>query len=263
MTDHAKPYLVVSDLHLGVGPVERSRAFREFLRFAAEEAGGLLINGDLFDVWLATRHFVVRHHVRELAAIADLVDAGVPVQLVGGNHDPLELGGTALQELGVTLLHEPARLSLGGWRALVIHGDGVQRNGPSYPHYQKRHALLRSAPLRWMAGRLLHLDSIHDRIAAWSTTAAHLERRENGNTVRPDAPPIERWATAALHAESDVDIVLAGHSHLPALREIQPRRFYMNSGDWISHMTYGVLPADGGRPALHRWPERSPVQTTI
>jgi Uncharacterized protein conserved in bacteria len=84
MTDPAKPYLVVSDLHLGVGPVERSRTFREFLRFAAEHASGLLINGDLFDVWLATRHFVVRHHVRELAAIADLVDAGVPVHLVGG-----------------------------------------------------------------------------------------------------------------------------------------------------------------------------------
>ena len=262
MTAHAKPYLVVSDIHLGAGPADRPPMFRQFLRFAAEEASGLLINGDLFDVWLATRHFVVRHHLRELAAIADLVDAGVPVHLVGGNHDPVELGGTVLQELGVTVLHEPARLSFGGWRALVIHGDGVQRTGPSYPRYRKRHALLRSAPLRWVAGRLMHLDSIHDRIAAWSTTPAQFEQR-SGNVYRPDVVPIEAWATAALHAEPDIDIVLAGHSHLPVLREVLPRRFYMNSGDWISHMTYGVLPADGGRPALYRWPERSPLQATL
>src|SRR5687767_6914809 len=98
----SKPALVVSDLHLGAVPSETEREFRVFLSYASREASELLINGDLFDVWLATRHFVVRHHVRVLAAIGDVVDAGVPVSFVGGNHDALEYGGELLRDdLGV------------------------------------------------------------------------------------------------------------------------------------------------------------------
>ena len=37
-----KPFLVVSDLHLGAVPRETERAFRDFLRYAAAEAAGLL-----------------------------------------------------------------------------------------------------------------------------------------------------------------------------------------------------------------------------
>src|SRR5689334_5134244 len=82
-----RPFFVVSDVHLGAVPATTERAFRAFLAHVATVASGLLINGDLFDVWLATRHFVVSHHVRVLAAVADVVEAGVPVYFVGGNHD--------------------------------------------------------------------------------------------------------------------------------------------------------------------------------
>jgi UDP-2,3-diacylglucosamine hydrolase len=250
-----RPFFVVSDLHLGAIPVERERAFREFLRFASTTASGLLINGDLFDVWMASRHFVVRHHVRVLAAIADVVEAGVPVFIVGGNHDALEFGGRALSDLGARLLVEPARLQLGAWRALVIHGDGVQRSGLPYPHYAKRHALLRSGAFRWSVERLMHLDRIYDRVARWSKTKAQVERRLRGDARenRPDASPIEAWAVAALEREPDRDIVLAGHSHLPVVREVGDGRFYVNSGDWVSHMTVCVLPADANAPYLMQW----------
>src|SRR6185437_7250380 len=148
-----RPFLVVSDLHLGAVPAQTEHAFRDFLRFAATSASGLLINGDLFDVWLATRHFVVRDHVRVLAAIADVVDNGVPVYFVGGNHDALEFGGSMLRDdLGVTILEEPARLVLGSYRALVIHGDGVRA---ARLEYRKRHPILRSRIFRWLTQRLV------------------------------------------------------------------------------------------------------------
>src|SRR4051812_36655035 len=254
-----KPFLIVSDLHLGAIPVERERAFREFLGFAAASASGLLVNGDLFDVWMASRHFVVRHHVRVLAALADVVDAGVPVLIVGGNHDALELGGHALADLGATLLDEPARVQLGAWRALVLHGDGVARRGPSYPHHAKRPPVLRSRAVRWTAERIMHLDRIYERIASWSTTASHVARHLGGGPAgaRPDAAPIEAWAAAALHAEPEVDVVVAGHSHHAVLREVAQGRYYLNSGDWISQLTYGVLPADRSQPELRTWPSQS------
>lgn len=253
-----KPFLVVSDLHLGPLPLDHEAAFRAFLAHATATASGLLINGDLFDVWLATRRFVITKHVRVLAAIADVVDAGIPVYFVGGNHDALEFGGDTLQRFGMTLLTEPARLQLGAWRALVIHGDGVPTNGPSYPRYSKRHPLLRHRAFRWSIQRLLHVDRIHDGIAAWSGTAKYVESHQLGESTgpKPAAAPLEAWARGALGAEPNIDIVLAGHSHLPALIEIEPGRYYLNSGDWISHMTYGVLPTAHGTPELRLWPVR-------
>lgn len=252
-----KPFLVVSDLHLGGVPPETERAFREFLRFVTAEASGLLINGDLFDIWIASRHFVVRDHVRVLAAIADVVESGVPVYFVGGNHDALEYGGSMLRDdLGVTILEEPARVTLGSFRALVIHGDGVR---PTQSEYRKRHPILRSRSFRWFAHRLVHLDHIYKGVERWSGTKRIVERhrRGEGTGPKPSAPLIETWARTTLRKVPDIDLVLAGHSHLPVWVEVEPRRYYVNTGDWISHMTYCVLPSDGGPPELRLWPERT------
>jgi UDP-2,3-diacylglucosamine hydrolase len=251
-----RPFYVVSDVHLGAVPPATERAFRAFLAHVAAAASGLLINGDLFDVWLATRHFVVRHHVRVLAAVADLVDAGVPVYFIGGNHDALEFGGGMLRdELGVTLLEEPASLTLAGRRALVVHGDGVPPAPRGYPAYRKRHPVLRSRAFRIAAERLAHVDHIYDRVAAWSGTRAFVARHARGESTgpKPSAAPIEAWARAALAAEPSLDLVLAGHSHLPAFAEVAPGRYYVNTGDWIEHMTYAVLPPGDGAPELRCW----------
>lgn len=253
-----KPFLIVSDLHLGAVPPATERAFRDFLRYAATEASGLLINGDLFDVWVASRHFVVRDHIRVLAAIADVVDAGVPVYFVGGNHDALEYGGSVFRDdLGVITLDEPAQVTLGTYRTLVIHGDGVWAGQTGY---RKRHPILRSRVFRWIAQRLVHLDRIYDAIARWSNTKDLVARDLRGENTGPKhyAPLLEEWAIRMLRTRSDIDLVLAGHSHLPAYVEVEPGRYYVNTGDWISHMTYGVLPAAGGRPELRRWPDRAP-----
>jgi len=254
-----KPFVIVSDVHLGAVPAATERAFRAFLAHVATTASGLLVNGDLFDVWLATRHFVVRHHVRVLAALADIVDAGVPVYFVGGNHDAIEFGGEMLRdELGVVLLDEPTRITLGGRRALVVHGDGVWPAPNGYPAYRKRHPMLRHRAFRWAAQRVAHVDRIFDRVAAWSATRDFVERhaRGEGTGPKPLAGHVEAWARSALLADPELDLVLAAHTHLPMLIEVAPGRYYVNSGDWIEHMTYAVLPAGGEAPEIRRWPDQ-------
>ncbi len=244
--------MVVSDVHLGVVPPDTERRFREFLRVQRERAAAVLINGDLFDVWLATRHFVIRHHVRVLAALADLVDAGVPVLFVGGNHDALEYGGQALaDEFGIVTLDEPAHLAFGAHRMVVVHGDGVRAEGGAY---RKRHPILRHAAFRWTAQRVLHLDRIADLIARTSGTRRQVERHARGEDTGPKhaAPLLEAWARDALRDMATADIALAGHSHLPALVEVTPGRYYVNSGDWIGHKSYAVIPAEGP-PELRAW----------
>lgn len=249
------PLVVVSDVHLGAVPPSTEQALRAFLRAMHDQAAALLVNGDLFDVWLATRHFVVRHHVRVLAALGDLVDAGVPVYFVGGNHDALEYGGHALREdLGVVTLDEPARLDFGDHRLIVVHGDGVV---PGRDDYRKRHPVLRHRAFRWAAQRAFHLDRIADAVGATSGTRQQVIRHARGEDTGPKhaAPLLEAWARRALAADRSLDLALAGHSHLPACVAVDPGRFYVNSGDWISHMSYAVIPP-AGAPRLHTWPVR-------
>lgn len=252
-----KPTFVVSDVHVGAIRPPNERAFRAFLDYAAENAAALVINGDLFDVWVPSRHFVSRSYVRVLAKLADLTESKFPILFVGGNHDALDYGGTVLREdTGVTLLDDPSDMRLGSFRVLLVHGDGVRAHAPGYQ--KENHilrGLLRVPAIRALAERL-NIDWLHDRASRWSRVPEIVNRLERGegSGPKPLAPLIEAWGREELGKRTDVDVLIAGHSHLPAWIEIEPGRFYLNTGDWIEHMTYGVLPATRARPEIRRWP---------
>ena len=122
---------ITSDVHLGAIPRERERAFLSFLEHVGAHARSLLVNGDLFDFWFEYGDVVPGKHFRALAALAEVVDAGIPVTLMGGNHDAW--GGRFLrEEVGVAFHPDQWRTELGGRRALVAHGDGVGRGDVGY-----------------------------------------------------------------------------------------------------------------------------------
>jgi UDP-2,3-diacylglucosamine hydrolase len=263
MSESGKPVLVVSDVHIGAVPPATERAFRAFLDFAAAHAAALVINGDLFDVWVPSRRFIQRAHARVIAALADAVERGLPVTFVGGNHDALEYTEAVLREdAGVRVLPDPARTRLGPFTALVAHGDGVRPVGRAY---RKEHpvlrALLRNARVRSVAERLLPEDWVYDRVASWSRVPGIVARHARGEGTGPKrhAPRVEAWAREQLRRLQEVDLVLVGHSHLPAWIEVEPGRFYVNTGDWIEHWTYALLPASKAPPEIRRWPDRTLV----
>jgi len=242
----AKPYLIVSDIHLGAVPERTERAFRDFLRFAAEEASGLLINGDLFDFWFEYRTVIHGRHFRVLSALAEVVEAGVPVQFVGGNHDAW--GGAFLRdEVGMTLVDGPIVVQLAGRRALVAHGDGVGRGDWKYRALRR---LIRH-PLTVGAFRLLHPDW-GSRIAQLASST-DVKLADHDPTAKSRASFIEAWAREQLANDPSLDLVLAGHCHQPQLSAVAPGRYYANTGDWIRHFTYLQLP-EVGEPELLRWP---------
>ncbi len=241
----AKPIMVVSDIHLGAVPPDTERSFRRFLGFVAGGASGLLINGDLFDFWFEYRTVVPRQHLRVLAALADVVESGVPVWFVGGNHDAW--GGSFLRdEIGMTLLQGPCEMTLAGYCALIAHGDGV---GPGDRGYKALRSFIRH-PWTVRSFRTIHPD-LGSRIAARASSTEHkVETADPGGESR--AHHIQRWATERLGARPDLDLVLAGHAHVPVVLEVEPRRFYVNSGDWLKHFSYVAL-SPGETPALARW----------
>jgi UDP-2,3-diacylglucosamine hydrolase len=236
---------ITSDVHLGAVPRSTERAFLAFLQHAGREARRLIIPGDLFDFWFEYGDIIQGRHFRVLAALADLVDAGIPVLLTGGNHDAW--GGRFLEEhVGVQFHRGMARTEIAGRPALLAHGDGL---GKGDLRYRALKAVIQSRPTIW-AFRALHPE-IGLRIAnAVSSTEAKSDA-DPGTLGR--ARFIEAWAVDTLRAEPDLGWVVCGHAHLPAVREVEPGRYFLNAGDWLSHFSY-ITVSPEGVPELKAWP---------
>jgi UDP-2,3-diacylglucosamine hydrolase len=239
------PVYVVSDIHLGVGSRERERAFVRWLAEFGPSASELIINGDLFDFWFEYRSVVPRGHTRVLGALAAIVDAGTPVRLMGGNHD--WWGGSFLEhEIGLTLHRDPLVLELAGWRTFLGHGDGLGQGDLGYRILRR---VLRGRLTRW-GFRWLHPD-LGARVAGRvSLTEEHL--RSPSKNQKRRAELLESWAVDKLRAESDLDLVVLGHTHIPRLVPVDGNRYYINSGDWLTHYTYVEL-RPGAPPLLQEW----------
>lgn len=243
----SKSYFVVSDIHLGAVPRSTERAFREFLDHVQEAASGLLINGDLFDFWFEYRSVILREHYRVLARLTELVEAGIPVSFIGGNHDAW--GGDFLrEEVGIRLLEGPAEVELGERRVLVVHGDGVGEGDRSY---RVLRGFLRNRVIVRAFG-MLHPDLGNWIAQRVSTTEVKAGKADLA--CRERAKRLELWAAERLREDPALDLVIAGHTHLPEVVEVLPGRYYVNTGDWINHFTYLTLPAGEGAPELHHWP---------
>lgn len=244
---------VASDVHLGAGHPERAAAFHEWLEVVASRSGHLVLNGDVFDFWFEYARVIPRGHTRTLGLLARMVDAGIRVDFVGGNHD--WWGGSYLEEeIGVHFHRGPVRLEVAGFQALIAHGDGL---GPGDRGYRVLSALIRNRFACW-SFRWLHPD-LGARVAqiVSRTEGRHsrsVEKASSGLARR--APVLERWARDQLLDDPELDLVLLGHTHLPISREIAPGRFYLNSGDWLHHRSFVEL-RDGTPPRLRTWSGQS------
>lgn len=238
---------IASDIHLGAVPDGTERAFRDFLGCAGRDADRLILCGDLFDFWFEYGPVIIGRHYRVLAALADLVDAGVAVTLVGGNHDAW--GGRFLrEEVGVEFHPDGLRTVIDGSPALVVHGDGV---GAGDLKYRMLKTVIRSRAAV-TAFRMLHPELGLGLARAVSSTEAKADRPE---LTAERARRIEEWACERLEADADLGWVVCGHAHQPSVREVEPGRWYINAGDWVRNATYILI--EDGRPSLRRWPDHA------
>ena len=229
--------VVVSDIHLGAVAEENERAFLTFLADAHLRGDELLINGDLFDFWFEYRQVIPRGQLAALARLRALVDRGMRVRFIGGNHDAW--GGSFLRdEVGIEILAGPARIAVGGRAAYVAHGDGLGGGDWGY------RALRWAARSRW--GRSL-FRALHPDLGLPLARLASGTKQAQGRADGGGSPRADRLAACAreiLGANSDIDLVVFGHTHRPEVSEFGPGRFYLNAGDWLHHNSFAVVTPD-------------------
>ena len=234
------PCYIVSDAHLGVASKSDERALLAFLRSIQGDAQSLVINGDLFDFWFEWRHVMPRAGFRVLAAIADLVERGVRVLWIAGNHDCW--GGEMLRnDVGVTYVMGTWRGELAGWRTRIDHGDGLR--DAEDRKYRALRGVLRN-PLAVRAFRLLHPD-LGARLALGSSHASRSYRAKDGGAG------LLKVAMHDLEGEASLQLLIFGHSHVGTVERAPTGALYANAGTWLGDSTY--LRADQDAVELLRW----------
>lgn len=236
------PCYIFSDAHLDARTPGREHSVASFLTRLRGRAGSVLVNGDLFDFWFEWRRVIPRGHVRVLAALAALCDAGIPVLMIGGNHDCW--GGEVLtRDIGIAFQLGAYDGELGGWRAWVEHGDGL-RPIEDRTYRRLRHVLRSQLAIR--AFRALHPDWA-SALASGSSGASRAHRARDGGAG------LRRIALERLERDPATELVVFGHSHVPALERASTGGVYANPGAWLDAPRYLVV--QPARVELRRFDE--------
>jgi UDP-2,3-diacylglucosamine hydrolase len=234
------PTYIFSDAHLGFAPQDVHDRVVGFLKHLRTAAGAVVVNGDLFEFWFEWKSVIPRRSFRVLAALADLRDAGIPVLFMAGNHDCW--GGEVLtRDVGLEYRLDPWEGHIGNWAARIEHGDGLR------PVEDRRYRALRSVlrnGLAIRAFRWLHPDLASPLAGGSSHASRTYASRDRGRGLR-DA------AARALEGRRDLELMIYGHSHVPALEVISPGQIYANSGSWLDRPTFLRITDD--RIGLREW----------
>ncbi len=198
--------LFVSDLHLCSGRPRINRSFFGFLEREAKSADALYILGDLFEYWAGDDDLGDPFNATVVAALARLVGSGVPAYLMHGNRD-FVIGDAFARASGVTLLADPALLSLHGQPVLLMHGDTLCTLDQDYQAFRRE-----ARSETWIRNLLNR--PLAERKAAIEALRRQSEQEKRGKPAEiMDVAPAEVEAALRHHGYPRL---IHGHTHRPA-----------------------------------------------
>ena len=234
--------LFISDLHLDAERPQITELFGRFLREEAAGANALYILGDLFEAWVGDDDpsdvgaFVARE-------LRTMVDAGTPAFFIRGNRDFL-LGEDYARRAGMTVLADPSIVMLYGCPTLLLHGDTLCTDDVAYQQFRAQtrnpawQAQFLAQPL---AARLAFAQQ------ARAASKAHQQGLQGQGTMESitDVAPA---TVAAMVAQFGIDTMIHGHTHRPAVHELDidgRARTRTVLGDWYEQGSLLRVDADG------------------
>jgi UDP-2,3-diacylglucosamine hydrolase len=241
-----KPAYFVSDAHFGVGlPADEARRRNLFFKFLAEvraQAGHLYILGDLFDFWFEYRSVIFKKHFSILHELAKVIEAGVPITYLAGNHD-FHLATFLTADLHFTTSADPLVVTAQGRTLFLAHGDGMIKKDRGYLFLKR---FLRF-PLNIRLFQLLHPDLGSALALRTSRVSRRYLSKEKKFDFRAETIDLAREKFS-----QGIDAVVCAHSHKPFIEHVDSRHTVVNTGDWIKNYSYVVL--QDGNFELKFWP---------
>ena len=235
--------LFLSDLHLGTRGCQAD-ALLDFLR--VHEAETIVLVGDIIDGWRlrAAWHWpqslndVIQKLLRKVRKSTRLI-------YIPGNHDEFLRDYAGSTFGGVEIHEEYLHTAADGRRILVLHGDKydtIVRN-VRFLALLGDHAYDFAIFLNRYIGRVRR----HFGLPYWSFSAyAKMKVKRAVNFISAF-----EQAVAADARRHDVDAVMCGHIHQPAVQQIDGVTYYI-TGDWVESCS-AILEHLDGRLELVKW----------
>jgi len=238
----------VSDAHFGLGTDDERAKIEHFAELAAHmrgHAADVYLVGDMFDFWIEYKSAIRRDYFPVLYTLRGLVEAGVRVHYITGNHD-FALGTFLEEAVGILVHRGAANVTLQGRKACISHGDEVNKSG----YFRLLKALLHNSRLRALY-KLIHPDI---GIRAGTFISALSKRKYSNLGLSPKDLKRYRNAAQARLRERACDLVVFAHTHHADFVNLDGGD-YCNTGSWMVNRDYAVM--RGGRVQLMRWGEKS------
>ncbi|MTW13793.1 UDP-2,3-diacylglucosamine diphosphatase [Pseudoduganella eburnea] len=213
--------LFVSDLHLQPARPVLTEAFLRFLDEYALGAKQLYLLGDIFEYWLGDDAMSEPFNQQILSALRRVSDAGVQLFWIAGNRDFL-VGEQFAAAAGMTLLPETWVIDAYGQRIVLLHGDAQCTKDVKYMAFRAQ-----ARNPAWQQQLLSLPLEQRKQIAAGmreQSKAGHAEKSYEIMDVTPEA-------IADVFKETGTSIMIHGHTHRPALHEVDGTRRYVLP-DW-------------------------------
>jgi len=219
--------LFISDLHLDGARPDITAQFLDFLDREARRAQALYILGDLFEAWIGDDDPDPDKR-RVLQGLRSITSAGVKTFLIHGNRDFL-IGKRFCRETGVELLDDGTLIDVYGRRVLLMHGDLLCIDDHAY---QRLRRIVRNPIVQFVLRRL----SLRQRQRlAERMREGSKEHIKSMDIAAPQIMDVNQDEVRRTYERYGVDCIIHGHTHRPAVHEIQNdghKAVRIVLGDW-------------------------------
>lgn len=224
----------LADVHLGLpgsdGQGREERLLACLKSMTGPETKALYLLGDIWDFWYEYRDVVPRRGARVIAQLVHMMDEGIEVYFIPGNHDMWCY--SYFESLGIHRIDQPYFTEIGGKSFCLGHGDelGGAKRGYRFLLWVFRNRVIRrlfSTLHPWLAFGLA------DR---WSGSSRKV-KKGNGYKFAGESEPLYRFASS-VDAERHVDFFIFGHFHEDVRMSLPSGARFIILDDWI----------DGGTP---------------
>jgi|TARA_B110000495_G_scaffold200327_1_gene215345 UDP-2,3-diacylglucosamine hydrolase len=229
-----KKIYFASDFHLGSFDIsdshKREKMVISWLSSIEKDAKAIYLLGDIFDFWFEYKKVVPKGFVRLLGKLADLIDKGIDIHYVVGNHD-MWMNDYLEQEIGLKLHFQEFIINEDNKLIFLGHGDGLGKGDYTYKLLK---VIFSSNICKWLFSRL-HPNFGISLGQAWSNKS----KKRQEKLVNEDKEILAGYCKEQ-QKNNPVDYYVFGHRHIPIDVKIDERCRYINLGDWIHHNTYAV-----------------------
>jgi UDP-2,3-diacylglucosamine pyrophosphatase LpxH len=214
--------VVISDTHIG-SSFYRSEELLEFL--STYDMDQLILAGDIIDF------IKIPVLTANCAKILEVIGNKTDVIYIVGNHDESLAGWIGNEIFGVQFTRAVEFIDSG--RSFRIeHGDSYNTSPIHAATFVKIVSVIQDILERWFGIDL---------------TSWWVRRQLRKHKLRS--------ISAILDVNNDVDVFIMGHTHIPEVviwvHADQSIKTYVNSGDWVSNMTYVEI--DNGKVRLREF----------